>query len=77
MMNLIRYTYLVLFGLFLFVFFIGCGDDEAGEVDVGPEVVATPEGTRQGNDCRFGHRARYQRCPSDISHGEKTLKRRI
>ena len=49
MMNLIRYTYFVLFALALLVFFIGCGDDEADEIDdVGPAVVATPEGIVKG-----------------------------
>ena len=49
MMHLIRYTYLGLLALFLFVFFIGCGDDEDDEIDnVGPEVVATPEGIVKG-----------------------------
>ena len=49
MVNLIRYTYLSLFGLVLFVCFIGCGDDEDDEiVDVGPAPVATPEGIIKG-----------------------------
>ena len=46
MANLTRYTYLSLFALTLFVFFIGCGDDEI--VDVGPAAVATPEGIIKG-----------------------------
>ena len=49
MANLIRYTYLGLFALTLFLFFIGCGDDEDEIVDdVGPEAVATPEGVIKG-----------------------------
>ena len=49
MANLIRYTHLVLFSLVLFAFFIGCGDDEVDEIDdVGPAVVATPEGVIKG-----------------------------
>ena len=50
MMNLIRYTYLVLFGFVLFLFFLGCGDDEDDAIDdVGPAVVATPEGIVKGS----------------------------
>ncbi len=49
MMNLIRYTYLIFFGIVLFAFFIGCGDDDDDEVvDVGPAVVSTPEGVVKG-----------------------------
>ena len=48
MVNLIRYCYLGLFGLALFAFFIGCGDDEEVVDDVGPVVVATPEGVIKG-----------------------------
>ena len=47
MMNLIRYTYLSFFAVVLSVFFIGCGDDEVVD-DVGPAVVATPEGVATG-----------------------------
>ena len=47
MVNLIRYSYLGLFALALFAFFIGCGDDEVVD-DVGPAVVATPEGVIKG-----------------------------
>ena len=47
MVNLIRYTYLSLFGLVLFAFFVGCGDDEVVD-DVGPATVATPEGIIKG-----------------------------
>ena len=50
MINLIRYTYLGLFGLALLVFFLGCGDDEDDGIDdVGPAVVATPEGIVKGS----------------------------
>ena len=49
MAHLTRYTYLSLFALTLFVFFIGCGDDEEALVDdVGPAAVATPEGIIEG-----------------------------
>ena len=49
MTTLTRYTYLSLFALTLFVFFIGCGDDEDKIVDgVGPAVAATPEGIIKG-----------------------------
>ena len=47
MVNIIRYSYLGLFGLALFAFFIGCGDDEVVD-DIGPAVVATPEGVVKG-----------------------------
>ena len=47
MANLTRYSYLGLFALTLFVFFIGCGDDEVVD-DIGPRVVATPEGIIKG-----------------------------
>ncbi|MYE91001.1 DUF2012 domain-containing protein, partial [Candidatus Poribacteria bacterium] len=47
MMNLIRYSYLVLFPLALFAFFTGCGDDDE-VVDVGPAAVVTPEGIIKG-----------------------------
>ena len=47
MMSLIRYTYLSFFALALFALFIGCGDDEVVD-DVGPAVVATPEGMATG-----------------------------
>ncbi len=48
MVNIIRYSYLGLFGLFLFAFFIGCGDDEEVIDNIGPTVVATPEGVVKG-----------------------------
>ena len=49
MTNLIRCTYPVFFVLFLVAFFLGCGDDEEDTVaDVGPVVVATPEGVVKG-----------------------------
>ena len=48
MANLTRYTYLSLFALTLFVFFIGCGDDEEIADDIGPVVAATPEGIIEG-----------------------------
>jgi len=48
MTTLTRYSYLGLFALPLFVFFIGCGDDEVVD-DIGPPVVATPEGIIKGN----------------------------
>ena len=47
MANLTRYTYFGLFVLTLFVSVIGCGDDEVVD-DIGPEVVATPEGIIKG-----------------------------
>ncbi len=47
MLNLIRYTSLVFSVIFLFLFLAGCGDDE-DVVDVGPVVVATPEGVVKG-----------------------------
>ena len=47
MANLIRYSYLSLFALALFTFFIGCGDDEVVD-DIGPDVVATPKGIIKG-----------------------------
>ncbi len=47
MANLTRYSYLGLFALTLFVLFIGCGDDEVVN-DIGPRVVATPEGIIKG-----------------------------
>ena len=47
MANLTRSTYLSLFALTLFVSVIGCGDDETVD-DIGPEVVATPEGIIKG-----------------------------
>ena len=49
MVNLIRYSYLVFFGLVLFAFFIGCGDDEEAVDNIGPAVVATPEGVVKGS----------------------------
>ena len=49
MVNLIRYTYLFLFGLVLFSFLVGCGDDDDDEVvAVGPTVSSTPEGVIKG-----------------------------
>ena len=48
MVNIIRYSYLGLFALALFAFFIGCGDDEDVVDDIGPAVVATPEGVVKG-----------------------------
>ena len=49
MVNLIRYSYFGLVALTLLTFFIGCGDDEEDKVDdVGPAVVATPEGVVKG-----------------------------
>ena len=49
MANLTRYTYLSLFALTVFVFFIGCGDDEEDEIDdIGPAIVVTPEGIIKG-----------------------------
>ena len=49
MTNLIRCTYLVFFSLVLLAFFVGCGDDEEDTVDdVGPAVVATPDGVVKG-----------------------------
>ena len=48
MAHLTRYTYLSLFALTLFVSVIGCGDDEVVD-DIGPEVVATPEGIIKGS----------------------------
>ena len=48
MANLIRYSYLGFFALALLVFFIGCGDDEGVVDDIGPAVVATPEGVVKG-----------------------------
>ena len=47
MASLTRSTYLSLFALMLFVSVIGCGDDETVD-DIGPEVVATPEGVIKG-----------------------------
>ena len=47
MVNITRYTNVVFFVLFLFGFLIGCGDDEVVD-DVGPAVVATPEGVVKG-----------------------------
>ncbi len=48
MVNIIRYSYLGLFALGLFAFFIGCGDDEEVVDNIGPTVVATPEGVVKG-----------------------------
>ena len=48
MVNIIRYSYLGLFALGLFAFFIGCGDDEEVVDNIGPAVVATPEGVVKG-----------------------------
>ena len=49
MTNLTPYTYLSLFALTVFVFFIGCGDDEDDEIDdIGPVIVVTPEGVIKG-----------------------------
>ena len=49
MANLTRYTYLSLFALTVFVFFIGCGDDEDDKIDdIGPAIVVTPEGIIKG-----------------------------
>ena len=42
------YSYVVLFLLVVFVFFVGCGGDDDGVVDVGPAAVATPEGVVKG-----------------------------
>ena len=47
MASLTRSTYLSLFALTLFVSVIGCGDDETVD-DIGPEVMATPEGVIKG-----------------------------
>ena len=49
MVNLIRYSYVGLFALTLFVLFIGCGDDEPDDIGTGPEVVAVPTGIINGN----------------------------
>ncbi len=49
MVNLIRYSYVGLFSLTLFVLFIGCGDDEPDDIGTGPEVVAVPTGIINGN----------------------------
>ncbi len=49
MVNLIRYSYVGLFALILFVFSIGCGDDEPDDIGTGPEVAAVPTGIVQGN----------------------------
>ena len=48
MVNIIRYSYLGLFALALFAFFIGCGDDEDVVDDLGPAAVVTPEGVVKG-----------------------------
>ncbi len=48
MVNIIRYSYLGLFALALFAFFIGCGDDEDVVDDIGPAAVVTPEGVVKG-----------------------------
>ena len=48
MAHIIRYIYVSFFALIMFSFFIGCGDDDDEVVDVGPEVVATPEGIIKG-----------------------------
>ena len=47
MAHLTRYTYLSFFALTLFASVIGCGDDEVVD-DIGPQVVATPEGIVKG-----------------------------
>ena len=47
MENLIRYSYLGLFAFVLFVFLIGCGDDDSEEV--GPRIVSSPEGVISGS----------------------------
>ena len=48
MVNIIRYSYLGLFALVLFGFFIGCGDDEEVADNIGPAAVVTPEGVVKG-----------------------------
>ena len=48
MVNIIRYSYLGLFALVLFAFFIGCGDGEEVADNIGPAVVVTPEGVVKG-----------------------------
>ena len=48
MSNLIRYAYFSFVALTLFLFLLGCGDDEDDVVDVGPVVVSTPEGVVKG-----------------------------
>lgn len=48
MANLIHYTYLGLFTLALFAFFIGCGNDDDEVDDIGPGPVVTPEGIIKG-----------------------------
>ena len=49
MVNLIRYSYLIFFILFLFAFLVGCGDDDDVVDNIGPAVVATPEGVVKGS----------------------------
>ena len=47
MEKLIRYSYLGLFSVVLYVFFIGCGGDDSE--DVGPRIVSSPEGIISGS----------------------------
>ena len=49
MLNLIRYSYVGFFVLILFVFLIGCGDDEPDDIGTGPEVAALPTGIVKGS----------------------------
>ncbi len=49
MVNLIRYSYHVLFGLVVFAFLVGCGDDEEAVDNIGPAEVVTPEGVVKGS----------------------------
>ena len=48
MVNLIRCSYLIFVVLFMFAFLIGCGDDDDVVDNIGPAVVATPEGVVKG-----------------------------
>lgn len=47
METLIRYSYLGLFAFVLFVFIIGCGDDDTD--DFGPKIVSLPDGIITGS----------------------------
>ena len=48
MVNLIRYSYFGLVALTLFIFFVGCGNDDDEFTDAVPVVASTPEGMVKG-----------------------------